>query len=89
MSVDFSPNKPVGFTTRMMISSAKVNASENVVQPLPPNPKIDVPPLRMFSAMPMMNAPITAPGMLPIPPNTAAMKHFNPGMPPETGVTDA
>ena len=28
----FSPNRPVGFTTRMMMSSAKVNASENTLQ---------------------------------------------------------
>ena len=30
--------------------------------------------------MPMMKAPITAPGIEPIPPNTAATKAFRPGM---------
>ena len=46
-------------------------------------------PLMMFSQIPMINAPITAPGMEPIPPNTAATKHLSPGMPPEVGVTEA
>ena len=31
LSVVFSPNRPVGLKTRMTISSAKVNASENTV----------------------------------------------------------
>ena len=43
----------------------------------------------MFSAMPMMKAPITAPGIEPMPPKTAATKHLRPGMPPEVGVTEA
>ena len=40
-----------------------------------------------FSQMPMMNAPITAPGMEPMPPNTAATKAFRPGIAPMVGVT--
>ena len=37
--------------------------------------------------MPMMNAPITAPGIEPMPPNTAATNAFRPGMAPEVGMT--
>ena len=40
----------------------------------------------MFSQMPIRNAPMTAPGMEPIPPNTAATKAFRPGMAPAVGV---
>ena len=42
--------------------------------------------LMMFSQMPIRNAPMTAPGMEPIPPNTAATKAFRPGMAPAVGV---
>ena len=42
-------------------------------------------PLMSVSQMPMMNAPITAPGMEPMPPNTAATKAFRPGMAPDGG----
>ena len=59
----FSPKIPVGLTIKTIIKRTNVNAFENVVQPSP---------LIMFSQMPMMNAPITAPGIEPIPPNTAA-----------------
>ena len=34
------------------------------------------------SAWPMINAPTKAPGMLPMPPNTAATKAFRPGRMP-------
>ena len=47
------------------MSSANVNASENAVSFMP---------LSRFSQMPMMNAPMTAPGIDPIPPKTAATK---------------
>ena len=40
------------------------------------------------SQRPMMKAPTTAPGMEPMPPNTAATKAFNPGMPPEVMATE-
>ena len=40
------------------------------------------------SHRPMMKAPTTAPGMEPMPPNTAATKAFNPGMPPEVMATE-
>ena len=56
----FSPNSPVGFTIRITIRRANVNASEKVVKPRP---------LMMFSQIPMINAPTTAPGIEPIPPN--------------------
>ena len=64
------------------MSNKKVNASEKVVQLEPPL-------FIMFSEMPMMNEPTTAPGILPMPPNTAATKHFKPGALPEMGVTEA
>ena len=44
-------------------------------------------PLIRLSQIPMMKAPMTAPGMEPMPPNTAATKAFRPGMPPEVGTT--
>ena len=62
------------------MSRAKVKASEKVVQPRP---------FIMFSQIPIINAPITAPGMLPMPPNTAATKALRPGMAPEVGITAA
>ena len=72
---------------RMIIRNANVEASENVVHPVPGIPKIDAPPLMIFSHIPMMNPPMTAPGMLPIPPNTAATNALSPGMLPLVGVT--
>ena len=65
-------------TTRTTISSANVNASENTVMLVP---------LMSVSQMPMMNAPMTAPGIEPMPPNTAATNAFRPGMAPEVGMT--
>ena len=61
-----------------MISSAKVNASEKVDWPRP---------LMISSQRPIRNAPTTAPGMGPMPPNTAATKAFRPGIPPEVIAT--
>ena len=58
------------------MSSANVNASENAVSFMP---------FSRFSQMPMMNAPMTAPGIDPMPPKTAATKAFRPGMAPEAG----
>ena len=78
----------MGLTASMMINSANVKASENVAKPIGPEmmPSLNSMmsrPLMMFYAMPMMNAPTTAPGMEPMPPNTAATKAFRPGMAPE------
>ena len=39
------------------------------------------------SQRPIRNAPTTAPGMEPMPPNTAATKAFRPGIPPEVIAT--
>ena len=75
MSTFFSPNIPVGLKTRTTTSTAKVKASENT--------EYDVALIR-FSHIPITNAPITAPGIEPIPPNTAATKALSPGREPET-----
>ena len=74
----FSPKIPVGFTIRMTISNTNVNASENVVSPAP---------FMMFSQIPMTNAPTTAPGTEPMPPNTAATNALGHGMGPDIGFT--
>jgi len=42
--------------------------------------------LMMVSQIPIRNAPITAPGIEPMPPNTAATKDFSPGIEPAIGV---
>ena len=78
LSVAASPNNPVGRTSKIIISSKKVNASENVEYPKA---------TRNVSQIPIINPPITAPGMEPIPPNTAATKHFSPGSDHEYGYT--
>ena len=62
-----------------MINKTKVKASLKVVQPRP---------LIMFSQTPIRNAPITAPGMEPIPPNTAAVNALIPGIDPKVGDKD-
>ena len=59
------------------MSRAKVMASEKTVNWVL---------LTRFSQIPMMKAPITAPGIEPMPPNTAATKAFRPGMAPAVGV---
>ena len=76
----------------MTISSANVKASEKVARPMgaaitPSLNSMMSRPLMMFSAMPMMNAPTTAPGMEPMPPNTAATKALRPGIAPEVWMT--
>ena len=78
LSVAASPNNPVGRTSKIIISNKNVNASENVEYPNA---------TRNVSQIPIMNPPITAPGIDPIPPNTAATKHFSPGSDPEYGYT--
>ena len=60
------------------ISRMKVNASLKVDCPIA---------TKAVSPSPRINPPMTAPGMLPIPPNTAATKHFKPGREPEKGNT--
>ena len=42
---------------------------------------------RKVSQIPIIKPPITAPGMEPMPPSTAATKHFSPGRDPEKGYT--
>ena len=74
----FSPNRPLGRKTRITIRRANVNASENSVRPSI---------LIRFSQMPIRNAPIIAPGIEPMPPNTAATNAFRPGIAPIVGVT--
>ena len=44
-------------------------------------------PPELRSQMPMIKAPITAPGMEPMPPKTAATNALRPGMEPAVGVT--
>ena len=78
LSVADSPNNPVGFDIKITISNAKVNASEKAVHPSP---------FMIFSHIPIINAPTTAPGIEPMPPNTAATKAFNPGIAPDVGTT--
>ena len=79
MSVTFSPNRPVGLTQSTTIRMAKVKASEKTLQSEP---------LMTLSQIPMRNAPTTAPGMEPIPPNTAATKARSPGREPDRGTMD-
>ena len=74
----FSPNSPVGLTTKIIISKANVNASEKIE-------RLD--PLINVSQIPMIKAPITAPGIDPIPPNTAATKALSQGIAPDKGTT--
>ena len=45
-------------------------------------------PLMTLSQIPMRNAPTTAPGMEPIPQNTAATKARSPGREPDRGTMD-
>ena len=61
------------------MSSAKVNASENTLQ-------LEL--LITVSLRPMRNAPTTAPGMEPMPPNTAATKARRPGREPDSGTME-
>ena len=77
--VSVMTSRPVGFTTRMMISRAKVKASEKTLQSEP---------LMTLSQMPIRKAPTTAPGIEPIPPNTAATKARRPGKEPDRGTMD-
>ena len=79
LSMFFSPNRPVGRNSRIIINRINVNASLKVEYPKA---------TRKVSQIPMTKPPTTAPGILPIPPRTAATKHFNPGRVPENGVTD-
>ncbi len=77
-----SSKRPVGLKTSTRISRAKVKASEKT-----DTSHAEGRPLMIFSQMPMMRAPMTAPGMLPMPPNTAATKAFRPGSAPTVGTT--
>src|SRR5450756_2621801 len=50
-----------------------------------PYPRLELTDVANASEMPMMYAPSTAPGMLPMPPRTAAMNAFKPGHMPRNG----
>ena len=78
-SAIFSPNKPVGLNIRTTTKSTNVNTSLNSEYPAA---FINV------SESPIINPPTKAPGMLPMPPNTAAITHLRPGSDPESGNTD-
>ena len=72
------PKRPVGRTSSTMISTANTMASASWV---------DTYALLMISMMPSSTPPSIAPGMEPMPPNTAATKAFRPGIPPEVIAT--
>ena len=63
---------------RIMIRTAKTIASESCEE---------IYALLKFSITPKRIPPIIAPGMEPIPPNTAATKALRPGMDPDVGIT--
>ena len=69
---------------KINISNAKVKASEKGVRLTPPM----LTALIRFSHIPIIKAPITAPGIEPIPPKTAATKDLSPGMAPDVGMTE-
>src|SRR5207302_5248115 len=72
-SGSYFPNRPEGRNSRMPMRMMKAIAGVKFEKRLPPTND---------SMMPMINPPTTAPGTLPIPPNTAATKAFRPGMMP-------
>ena len=66
---------------RITINSANVKASENTE-----TSHDEGSPFIIVSHMPIRNAPSTAPGMEPIPPNTAATNALSHGIAPAVGV---
>ena len=48
---------------------------------------VETKPLVRLSATPMIKPPSIAPGRMPMPPSTAAMKAFRPGIAPMVGET--
>ena len=72
-SPEGSPKMPVGRTRSTRIRIEKATASRIGVE---------IYPMVNASAWPMINAPTKAPGMLPMPPKTAATKAFKPGRMP-------
>ena len=78
-SLIFLPRIPVGFTNSTMISTENTMASESWEE---------IYALERISITPKRTPPIKAPGMDPIPPNTAATNALIPGMEPVYGVKD-
>ena len=65
--------------SKTMIKTAKTIASDNCVE---------IYALDRFSMTPSKRPPMKAPGMDPIPPNTAAVKALMPGIEPSVGYTE-
>ena len=74
----FFPKIPVGFTSNTIIKTENTIASDNCE---------DMYALDIFSITPNKIPPRNAPGIEPIPPNTAATNALIPGMEPSVGVT--
>ena len=72
-SLIFLPKIPVGFTSNTIISTVNTIASDNCD---------DMYAFDIFSVIPSKIPPKNAPGIEPIPPNTAATKALIPGMEP-------
>src|SRR5260370_3352663 len=75
-SASYFPNNPDGRKRRMTIRITKAIAGVKFEKRLLPT---------NASISPMISPPTTAPGTLPIPPNTAAMNAFSPGRLPISG----
>src|ERR1051326_179743 len=75
-SASYFPNRPLGRNSRMAMRITKAMASRKFEKRLPPT---------KASMMPIISPPTTAPGTLPMPPSTAAMKALSPGMIPISG----
>src|ERR1043165_6272543 len=75
-SASYLPKSPLGRNSRMTMRITKAMASRKFENWLPPT---------KASTMPMVSPPTTAPGTLPMPPRTAAMKALSPGMIPISG----
>src|SRR5207244_2412474 len=72
----YLPNSPLGLKSRMAMRITNAIASRKLEKRDPPTND---------SITPMISPPTTAPGTLPMPPRTAAMKAFSPGMMPMSG----
>src|ERR1051325_2089870 len=75
-SASYLPKSPLGRNSRMTMRITKAMASRKFENWLPPT---------KASTMPIVSPPTTAPGTLPMPPSTAAMKALSPGMIPISG----
>src|SRR5205085_4630089 len=75
-SASYFPNNPLGLKSRMAMRITNAIASRKLEKRDPPTND---------SITPMISPPTTAPGTLPMPPRTAAMKALSPGMMPISG----